>query len=255
MDNPYYSQFGEDRLLARMFPGAAGRCLEVGANDGINDSNTYHFELAGWQCVLVEPNPWLCEEIRKKRKARLFECAASDASGRAVLNVARGAERSHGVSSLSAVEASAERIAAFGFVSEPVNVGLRTLDSMLEESMVGPGFEFMSIDVEGHELAALRGFTLSRWQPKVVIVESNGGALSPEIAAILDDGGYRRFFRTGVNIWYRRGDFQPPASPGYWVQAWQLRLRAAMQDFLATRVGAAVRRTYRMFLKGERSAS
>ena len=37
----YYSQFGEDKILEQIFnKKKAGLCVEVGANDGINDSNT-----------------------------------------------------------------------------------------------------------------------------------------------------------------------------------------------------------------------
>ena len=34
-----------------------GFFFEAGANDGVEESNTYFLELNGWQGILVEPNP------------------------------------------------------------------------------------------------------------------------------------------------------------------------------------------------------
>ena len=44
----YYSQFGEDRLLAEIFHDKArGQCVEVGANDGFHGSTSLYFEKLG----------------------------------------------------------------------------------------------------------------------------------------------------------------------------------------------------------------
>ncbi len=202
---PYHSQFGEDRILAEIFAGQPGGfCVEVGANDGINDSNSYHFELKGWRCVLVEPNPDLCAKIRATRKATLFECAASGAAGRGTLHIAEGAERAHGVSSLGEGGEPPPRIAQFGFSTRPVEVELRTLDSMLEEASAPTGIDFVSIDVEGFELAVLRGFDLARWKPRILVLEDNAYFANQEVRNYLALHGYHPFRRTGVNDWYAR---------------------------------------------------
>jgi hypothetical protein len=129
MHRAFYSQFGEDRILSIVFAAVPrGVCVEVGANDGVNDSNSYHFEKIGWNCILVEPNPRLCVEIRSSRTATLIECAASEHEGRAVLNVAEGRSRSHGVSSLSIVPGSKARIESCGVDVKPTNLETRRHD-------------------------------------------------------------------------------------------------------------------------------
>src|SRR4029077_1746907 len=58
MTESYRSQNGEDRWLEAHFGGKrSGFFVEVGAYDGVNLSNTYHFEQTGWTGVLVEPDP------------------------------------------------------------------------------------------------------------------------------------------------------------------------------------------------------
>lgn len=199
----YYSQFGEDRLLEKLFQGKSrGVCIEVGANNGVDGSTTLHFEELGWQCILVEPNPAMCRTLRARRKARLFECAASSVAGTAVLHVAVGAEQSHAVSALGGALKPAEIFKEHGFQTEPVEVQTRPLDDMLDEAQLDADIDFVSIDVEGHELEMLKGFSLERWHPAILIVEDNSPMWESAVRDYLKLRGYVRFRRTGVNDWY-----------------------------------------------------
>lgn len=198
----YYAQFGEDQILAGLFAGTShGTCVEVGANNGVDGSATLHFEEAGWTCVLVEPIPSLCREIQKRRKAKVFECAASSEEGEAVLQVGIGSPLAHAVSALGGKSARHIR-KRHGFDTQAITIRTRTLDSILEEAGVAPGIDFISIDVEGHELELLKGFTLDRWRPKILIIEDNGPFWDATISNRIKRDGYRRFLRTGVNDWY-----------------------------------------------------
>lgn len=201
--NMYYSQFGEDKILSEIFSDQnSGVCVEVGANDGINDSTTLYFEKIGWKCILVEPNPVLCQMIRASRKAPLYEFAASDRRGVATLYIAEGAERAHGVSTICAEEEARNKIKSYGFSYRPVQVHTKTLDEILVGLKLSCGIEFVSIDVEGHELAVLRGFSIERWRPIVILVEDNSNFEDAAVSNYLKPFGYIRFMRTGVNDWY-----------------------------------------------------
>jgi FkbM family methyltransferase len=199
----YYSQFGEDKILSEIFRcKSSGTCIEVGANDGINDSNTLFFESIGWNCILVEPNSTLCQMIRSTRKALLYECAASNKRGVATLYVAEGAERSHGVSMISPEEEARNKIESYGFTCRSVQVETRTLDDILAEAKLSHGVDFISIDVEGHELEVLKGFSIERWAPIVIIAEDNFDFQDAAVRNYLKEFGYVCFKRTGVNDWY-----------------------------------------------------
>jgi hypothetical protein len=78
----YRSQNGEDRWLDAHFGAKrAGFFVEVGAYDGVNLSNTYHFEQCGWTGVLVEPDPDMAERCRRDRpRSVTFQCAAGDSA-------------------------------------------------------------------------------------------------------------------------------------------------------------------------------
>jgi FkbM family methyltransferase len=198
----YHSQFGEDRILAGIFHDTLrGCCVEVGANDGRHGSTTLYFEENGWDCVLIEPNAELCRQLRTHRVGQVFECAASDAEGTATLQVAEGGAFAHSLSTISEAPDAKRTIKRHGFGTRPVAVRTRRLDNILAEAGLSQ-IEFLSIDVEGHELSVLRGFSLERWQPRILIIEDNSFLGRSQVQRHLREHGYVRFHRTGVNDWY-----------------------------------------------------
>ena len=68
----------EDELKAEFFAKSpAGFFVEVGANEPRHGSQTWQFEQAGWNGVLVEPQPELAERLRAARRARIVAAACS----------------------------------------------------------------------------------------------------------------------------------------------------------------------------------
>lgn len=199
----FYSQFGEDKILFEIFRRkSSGFCVEVGANNGIDDSTSLFFEKLGWQCILVEPNPSLCRKIHSVRHALLYECAASNQSDTRTLYVVEGAARSDGLSTISTNEKVHEAINNHGFVASPVQVHTMTLDEILMDAHVNCDIDFISIDVEGHEYEVLEGFSLEKWKPSIMIIEDNSNFENDIVSNYLREYGYVRFMRTGVNDWY-----------------------------------------------------
>jgi len=194
----WYSQYGEDTLLAKIFDGKKGLCIEVGANDGIKYSNTKHFEEIGWQCILIEPTPSLCVKIRKNRTGKLFECAASSVEGEMMLHVAEGHDL---FSSIESCSTMAKELSKHKANINSISVRVRPLDDILEEAFV-KSIEFISIDVEGHEMEVLGGFNLNRWQPSILLIEDNSDLVVTEVERHMIKHGYRRFYRSGGNDWY-----------------------------------------------------
>jgi FkbM family methyltransferase len=230
----FYSQFGEDRILADVFRNKGrGLCVEVGANDGVNDSTSYFFEKLGWDCILVEPNPALCADIRKVRKAQLFECAASAENGEATLYIAEGPERAHGVSGLGVDQGTAQRIEGYGFVARPITVRTRTLDDILNEAGVDRSPDFVSIDVEGHEHEVLKGFSIEKWKPVVIVAEDNSNFEDATVALYLRRFGYVPYRRTGVNDWYahlsNRLLVKPSSRTAYWWAGFRTKARRRLR--------------------------
>lgn len=196
------AQFREDEYLAEIFPSDRGVCLEVGAFDGLAGSATYRFEQRGWLAVLVEPVPFLAEKARAARRGPVFAVAAGPANGVIRLQQVR---EDPAISTVSSATSAREMQQLRGVTVEEVEVPQRTVDSILEESGV-TRLDFATIDVEGYEAEVLGGFSLARWQPRVVILEDNSGGTDRRVPDLMARSGYRRFWHTGVNDWYARAE-------------------------------------------------
>ena len=75
--------------------------------------------------------------------------------------------------------------------------------------------DFLNLDIEGAELAALRGIDFPRHAPKVVCVEIHGvtdlQAISSEpVAQFLFDKGYVLFAATVINFFFINRDAMTP---------------------------------------------
>jgi FkbM family methyltransferase len=180
------------RLVAAFFGDRQGFFVEVGANEPRARSQTFHLEQAGWTGVLIEPQPLLAAELRAQRNCKVFAvaCSSPHNAGRTLpLHVA---------GPLSSLDRGrmAPGAAPEGVIAVPV----RTLDAVLEEAGAPGGFEFLSIDVEGHELDVLRGFDIVHWRPQLILLEDHVGDLSKHRA--LRAAGYRIVRRYENNGWY-----------------------------------------------------
>jgi FkbM family methyltransferase len=180
------------RLVAAFFGNITGYFVEVGANDPRERSQSWHLEQNGWTGVLIEPQPDLAAELRASRSAKVFAaaCSSPDNAGLALpLHVAgplSSLDRRH-----MAPGATPERV---------INVPSRTLDSVLEEAGSPIAFDFLSIDVEGHEIEVLRGFDIDRWRPRLILLEDHVADLSKH--RYLTAAGYRIIRRFENNGWY-----------------------------------------------------
>jgi len=225
----FNSQYGEDRLLSLIFSGKKGTCAEIGALDGLRHSNTFYFEQQGWECLLVEPNPASCEAIRSRRNCVLFECAVSDTTGTSTFIV------SDEVPELSGFQPFVNLIERDHGTTREVEVRVRTLDDILNEANIGP-IDFISIDVEGHELSVLRGFSLEKWKPRIVILEDASEGTDNSIALAMKAAGYVPWRMTGANLWFSHEADAELVSKGnlrsfYWTRAMR-RLRHAVRPWL-----------------------
>jgi FkbM family methyltransferase len=189
----------ERELVRAFFGGATGFFVEVGANDPQRGSQTWHLEQRGWRGVLVEPQPELAARARQTRKAQVFAVACSSQGGRRPFHVA---------GTMSSLDRATM---APGTQPEcTIEIEVRTLDDILADANAPQPIDFVSLDVEGHELEVLRGFDLARWRPRLILMEDHVSDLSKH--RYLSSAGYRAMRRTGFNGWYVPADLAARAS-------------------------------------------
>ena len=96
--------------------------------------------------------------------------------------------------------------------------GLRcdTLDSILRAHAAPKEFDLLSIDIEGHELVALSGFSFSNWRPKLVLIEDHVTHLDKH--RLMKHSAYQLLLRSGLNSWYVPKELPYTFSPAAWFE-------------------------------------
>jgi len=206
-DTMYFSQAGQDRWLEEnVFRGQRhGTFAEIGAYDGRTGSNCLHFEAArGWTGFMVEPSPALMAKARAARRCPGVECAVGPEEGEAeFLHVLEGYTMMSGLAEHFDPGMKATVQNGPGHKGEMLQVPVRRLDDLLDEHGLSQ-VDFISLDVEGAEVAILAGFPFDRYRVTAWAIENNTG--TAEIPKIMAGAGYDLAAHIGVDqIFVKKG--------------------------------------------------
>ena len=181
----------EQRLVQDFFKAGVGIFVDVGANDPIVDSQSFHLEKLGWTGILVEPLPEYAERLRRERKAKVYEvaCGGPDKHGHRIPLKVAGAFSSV-TSELMVPEHKVEKI---------IEVKMVTLDSIFTDAGIKT-IDLLSVDVEGYELEVLRGIDFNVFRPRLILLEDHVIGLEKHRFMLTKD--YKLVRRTGLNSWY-----------------------------------------------------
>jgi FkbM family methyltransferase len=190
---PWYSQCGQDTLVDQHLCGAVnGVFVEVGAGDGIINSNTLFFERhRHWTGLLIEPHPAAAAACRRNRTANVGEYAICTEPGDASFCA------TDGDSSLSHLldcqtKYSLERISRQKQQIEIITVETLPLSRALWLNAISH-IDYLSVDTEGNELDVLRSINWMSTTINCISVENNGeGTAVKEFLANL---GFRLIHR------------------------------------------------------------
>ena len=193
----YYSEIGQDKwVLETMFPGLRnGYFVDLGSGHGTIGSNTKALEEAGWTGLCIDPFPVHMEG----RTCRVFKEVVFSEAGREM-----GFRAAGGLAGLDETlgrwneEASKAPLVQFTTV---------TLADILVRAGAPSFIQFMSLDIEGAELEALRAFPFDRVRVGAFAIEHNEEEPKrSQIVTLLARHGYQR-----VHI-YKQDDFFAPVN-------------------------------------------
>ncbi|MBI3429120.1 MAG: FkbM family methyltransferase [Actinobacteria bacterium] len=150
-----------------------GIFLEIGANDGVSCSNTWGLAVRGWTGYLVEAIPDFAAAcvLNHKEHGNVFvhQVAMGELDGEEVtFNI--GGQLTTANQELR-LEYQNTDWAKSIVTSSQVKLRTQRLDTFIEEQQIQAGFDVLVVDVEGFESRVFSGFTLSKWRPKMLIIE------------------------------------------------------------------------------------
>ncbi|CAC9606411.1 hypothetical protein [uncultured Gammaproteobacteria bacterium] len=181
----FYSCDNQDFILDKYFfkGKKKGFFCDVGGNHPLTGNNTKYFEDLGWRGVAFEPLPHMVELWTKQRKAKLFSIALSDNEG----------EGSFAVSEYSDGVLSFMKNTSLGALdkSEIYDIKVRTRlfkDVMSEENITH--IDYLSLDVEGHEMNVLKGIDFNKVRIDVLTIENHSLYGDDNIRNMMINNGY-----------------------------------------------------------------
>lgn len=182
---PFRRRFAAPSLHHRIkseFEGVRGGVyFEAGANDGFLHSNTaYLARYEGWTGILVEPVPHKFVQCLSNRPESAVEhCALVPPSYEKEYVRLEFSDLTSFVPDLADADASNRAEAGLEYLmgadrnimKTTFLTPARTIDQVLEKHQVKQ-IDFMSLDLEGAELMALRGLTFERYRIDRILVEA-----------------------------------------------------------------------------------
>jgi FkbM family methyltransferase len=185
-------------VLEKVFPDVTdGYFVDVGSGHGTIGSNSRTLEERGWSGVCIDPFPVHMEG----RRCRLFEEVVFSRPGLVMAFHTAG-----GLGGIADTLGDWNRQAAR---APTVKVTTVTLDHILARARVPEFIHFISLDIEGAELEALRAFPFDRYRVGAWAIEHNREEPKrTEIVSLLARHGYRR-----VNQWQQDDFFVPVDTP------------------------------------------
>ena len=170
-----------------------GIFVEVGANDPVAGSQSWLLEQNGWQGVLVEPQAALAGRLQLARpRSKVFQvaCSAPGSEGEADLVLA-----AHDGNATLQPQRDSHGIRYVGVE----RVKVMTLNAVLQNAGLAQ-IDFLSLDVEGHEIEVMSGLDFAKYHPRLILIEDGVRDLAKH--HFLRARGYKLVKRTTLNNWY-----------------------------------------------------
>ncbi len=161
-----FSQTGLDLLLSNIFKDhKKGFYIDIGCNHPVYNNNTFIFYQKGWRGVNIDLDKSSIDLFNIYRKGDLNIHAALSSS-----NNSKKVFEFHAKSPLNTL---VHKVADYqkAQVKNTYEIKTQTLNQIINKNQLSQKINFLTIDVEGHELEVLKGFDINKYQPDAIIVE------------------------------------------------------------------------------------
>ena len=213
-----YSQCGEDRIvdfLSIWLGYKQINYLDIGAHHPTWLSNTYYFYRKGFRGVLIEPDADLCKGLYNKRPCDKVLNLAVGTDGDEIISIYVMTSRT--LNTLDKAQAEALQAAGRERIEEVRKVRRLGVNKILAEHFESGAPDFVSLDIEGLDLAILQAWDFDQFRPKIFCVETltytqdNSERKLTEIIDFMISKHYKVYADTFVNTifvcqeaWQRR---------------------------------------------------
>lgn len=209
----FYSQYGQDKYIYREFfnKKTHGVFVEVGADDGIDRSNTYFFETEmEWTGLCVEPSPTRFVALRQNRNCYCENCCVYNYDGIVdffdIIGCGKGLSGIINEYNKEHNKRINKELAAFGSdksISHKISVPCFTLDTLLRKYQIHK-IDFCSIDTEGSELNILKTIDFNKFDFDIIMVENNMRERDTSIKSFMEAQKFKMIKRIVADEVYQK---------------------------------------------------
>ena len=168
-----YSQLGEDLIIDFILKNlkiSKPTYLDIGAHHPTLFSNTYFFYKKGSKGICIEPDPFLCKQIKKKRKKDTC------------LNVGIGTEEEQladfyimnakVLNTFSKKEADYLVNSTSKKIEKIIKIPLVPINKIITKYLNNEIPNFVSLDTEGYDFRILKSLNFKNFRPEIFCVET-----------------------------------------------------------------------------------
>lgn len=195
-DRKLYSQDDQDYIVYEEFfkNKKDGFFCDIGGNHPLKINNTLYFEELGWNGIAFEPLPYMAKLWAEHRKAKLFPFALSDTEGDVIFSIVK--DNTGWEDMLSFVKET--RNIEYEYEVEDIKVKTKIFKDIIESEKIEK-IDYLSLDVEGHELNVLKGIDFNKVRINVLTIENN----PPEEPWYGDENIRNILFKNNFILWGR----------------------------------------------------
>lgn len=165
-----YSQCWEDLFIKRILGDKKIFYVDIGANDPIKINNTYKFYREGSNGIIIEPNPELEEDIRKKRKNDIYlKCGIMPYNNGESLTYYKLS--SNTLNTFSEYDAVAATKKGYKIV-EKLQIPVISVEELINEYIKGKDIGLLSVDVEGFDFEIIQSWPFENSRPYCICIET-----------------------------------------------------------------------------------
>jgi len=189
----YYSQYGQDEFIDNYFnQKQKGIFLDIGANDGIDFSNTYFLEKErNWQGICFEPIKLMFEKLKINRKCECINACVSSEEGdldfcenTGYTTMLSGLIKTFDNHHRNRIQIENQK---FGGTSTIKKVQSVNINKVLEERKIIK-IDYCSIDTEGSEIDIIQSIDFTKIDIKIMSIEND--RFGEKLSKIMNNSGY-----------------------------------------------------------------
>lgn len=176
-DRKLNSQYNQDFLIKNTFFKDVNEWFfcDIWWNHPVNINNTLYFEENWWDWIAFDPLPGMKKLWDEKRKAKLYQYAVSNKSWKETFTVVKNVTWWEDM--LSFIKDTNK--ANYNYKTEDIEVEKIKLVDFFEKNNI-LDIDFMSIDVEWHELNVIKWIDFKKVNINVILIENNFGWVGAE---------------------------------------------------------------------------